>query len=237
MSRLPQVFPIALSSLAWRIGLCALLILSQGNRVLAQANGSADYRAYTLKYKSAAEVEPALRQALASQAAGAGTHLVFDARTNQLLLRGPEAAQQIAREWIASVDRPSAPQPLPPPQTTTPTTDKPLVQPYPCPRPQLGQVAQQLRGVYAESTGVRVAVDDQGSQLFILASPAVHADIQRRLAAMGILAARPVAPAAEAARPATRQEQFVALSHSRIEQVEPKLRELLGARLRPVEPR
>ena len=235
MTRLLQVIRIALSASCWCAGLGVLVILACGVGAHAQGNGSAEYKVYSLKYKTAAEVERTLGQMLASQ--GPAVHLVADARTNQILLRGPDSAQQIARQLIDSVDRPPTPALAPQsPVAAAAAAEGSVVEAYTCPRARLAEVADRLRGAYGETTGVRVAVDDPTSQLFVLAPPSVHADIRRQLVAMGLRAETP----ADSPRPteaAVPRERFVPLAHSRVEQIEPKLRELLGPRLRPVENR
>ena len=72
---------------------CALL-LAACPAVRAESE-SAEYQVYPLKYKAAAEVEKILGDMLANS--GPAVHLVADAKANQILLRGPEKAQQIAR--------------------------------------------------------------------------------------------------------------------------------------------
>ncbi|MCX7426828.1 MAG: hypothetical protein NTW96_14520 [Planctomycetia bacterium] len=235
MIRLLQVIRIALSASCWRAGLGVLVILACGVGAHAQGNGSAEYKVYSLKHKTAAEVERTLGQMLAGQ--GPAVHLVADTRTNQILLRGPDSAQQIARQLIDSVDRPPTPALAPQaPVAAAAAAESSVVEAYTCPRARLAEAADRLRGAYGETTGVRVAVDDPTSQLFVLAPPSVHADIRRQLVAMGLRAETP----ADSPRPteaAVPRERFVPLAHSRVEQIEPKLRELLGPRLRPVENR
>jgi len=69
----------------------------------------AGYEVYQLHHKSAADVEKVLADLLRDRAPQ--THLVVDPRSNRLLLRGPDEAQQIARQLIDSLDRPMVPAP------------------------------------------------------------------------------------------------------------------------------
>ena len=86
-----------------------------------QPTATAEYQVYQLRYKPVAEVEPILRDMLPE--AGTTAHLIADPRSHQLLLRGPDSVQQIARQLIDSIDRPPA----------GPVAHRPMVRGYPCP--------------------------------------------------------------------------------------------------------
>jgi type II secretion system protein D len=197
----------------------------------ATSNTTAEHKVYTLRHKAAAEVERMLAQMLSEL--GQTTHLASDARANQILLRGPEEAQRIARQLIDSVDRP-------PVRSAAATT--PVIRAYPCPRDRLSDLSNHLRRLYRVGDGIRVAVDTPTSRLFVLAPPNIHEEISRRLAELGGLATGGVLASTKPPSPKPRaetepRERFVALIHSRVEKLEPMLRDLLSPRLRPVEDR
>ncbi len=234
---MPRTVVVALPALACHAGIFLLLATMTIQNALAQTP-SAQYQVYTLRHQSAAEVEKTLAQMLSDF--GDQTHLVSDQRTNQILLRGPQKAQTIARALIESIDHP----PTPPATPATPV--KTTVMTYRCPADQLDAVAQELRMQYAGMDNVRIATDQTNRQLFVLAPETIHPRIERRLETMGVgrgprlsppqsppqLSAQRLTRPLAAAQPLLR-EQFVPLVHSRIEEVENKMLDLLGNRLRP----
>jgi type II secretion system protein D len=159
---------------------------------------------------------------------GEAAHVVADLRRNQVLLRGPEKAHQIARQLIDSVDRP--------PGGTA--TAKPEVKAYRCAKDRLARVVAELRLRYAEHEGVRIASDPESSQVLVLAPPHVHEMIARELSAVGVPGAGGNAGAGGEAGPKSLAkqvpgEEVVGLAHSRVERIESQLRQLLGSRLEP----
>ena len=201
--------------------ICAPVILALCGSAFGQAGTKAQYEVYSLKHKPVAEVEKMLAEMLADLSAE--THLVADPRANQILLRGPQQAQQIARQLIQSVDRPAA----------GPAAEKPAVKGYSCPKGRLADVANSLRALYSGRRDVRIAADPKAARLMILAPAEVHKALPRQLAALGAqVAGDGTAPTP--APPVAPKEQFVALAHGRVEGIEPKLRGLFGSRLRPM---
>jgi len=181
-----------------------------------------EYQVYPLRHKPVAEVERLLREMLAD--VEATTHVVADLRRNQILIQGPEKAQQIARQLIDSVDRAPAPR----------VPAKPVVKAYPCPAAQLTQTADRLRLQYGDRPGVRVATDAATSQLLVLAPPEVQLKIAEKLADSPVETVR-VQAAARSPAVQVPEERFVSLAHSRVDRIEPQLRRLLGSRLEPLE--
>lgn len=185
---------------------------------------AAEYQVYRLKHKAAADVEKILTEMLAGT--GKATHVVADVKANQILVRGPEKAQQAARHLIESIDRPAA----------RPVEDaKPLVRSYPCQGRQAEMLAQ-LRSVYASREDVRAAVDPQSGALIVLAPAAVHAEIAQRILPAAQAAPRELRPATNALA-AESTERFVTLTHTRASDAETTLRELFRERLLPLPPR
>lgn len=225
MRRILGVTSVALSVCRRVACLAALTVLACGPSALAQVGTKGDYQAYRLTYKPVAEVKQMLAEMLSDL--GDQTHLVADAQTNQILLRGPSEAQEIARRLIESVDRPPAAGAV----VNLPAT-KSVVQSYPCAADRLDQAAQRLRSMFSAS-GARIAMDSQTRQLLVLAPPAVHTMVRQELERMGVAArAMPATPPTPATPPqAGPHEQFVPLTHSPIDRIESKLFALIGNRL------
>jgi len=161
----------ALVALCWVALAAALVGLWRGVPAHAQSGSAAEYQIYPVRHKAVAEVEGMLAELLRDL--GAETHLVADERGNQILLRGPAKAQQIARQLIETVDRPP-PTPL--------AEGKSVLKAYRCPPDRLVETADRLRAAFAENGNVRVAADPQTSQLLIVAPPGVQDAIARELA-------------------------------------------------------
>ena len=82
----------------WPVCACALVILWIGYSVFAQTHAAAQFRVYSLKYKSARDVEKLLVEMLADS--DSKTRIVADMRQNQLLVQGSERVQETARRLI-----------------------------------------------------------------------------------------------------------------------------------------
>jgi len=227
------------------VGVWAWIFLTLGMTCMgwSQAPAPSDYRAYPLKYKTAADMERMLRDVLPGL--GTTTHLMADAQTNQILLRGPQQAHQIAKQLIDSSDLA---------ESTVPA-EQPIVKTYRCDATRLQQTADRIRTTFA-TFGVRVAIDPRSPQLMVLAPPSVHNLIARQLAVGALPASsgtapRPlpkpnvvaVGPQVSQAERAFRQtlaahearkEEFVRLANAEVGLVEARLRDLLGARLEPL---
>lgn len=100
------------ASLPW-VGSLRLLLggaLLAGICLTARAQpttAATDYQVYALKHKPVADVERALSAMLSGY--GTAVHLVSDARSGRILVRGPEPAQQVARQVIETIDQPTDP--------------------------------------------------------------------------------------------------------------------------------
>ena len=197
---------------------------------VADAQSAAEYQVYPLKHTTAAEVEKVLGEMLANS--GPAVHLVADAKTNQILLKGPEKAQQIARELLASIDRPPA-------RSAPAVTTRPIVRTYSVEKDLVGQTADRLRTAYARRDDVRVAAEPSSGRLFVRAPPAVQEEIAHQLGTAEDRQSDPraVVGTAEPAaamhggpeeRPSS---QLFALRRLSTEQMETRLRELFGPRL------
>ncbi len=207
----------------WLVTAGVLLSLALGGEALSQGEASGEYRAYPLKHKAAADLEKVLKELLGSS--GESTDMLVDRAKNQLLIRGPEAAQQIARQLIESLDRP--------PQAPLAAPAKPQVKSYRCVEGREAETVARLRTLFGPRGDVRVAADPQSGQILVVAPAEVQAEIPRHIPAPpapGTLAARSVR-SGDGSQSAS---VFVALSRVATAQAETALRELFGGRLVPV---
>ena len=201
---------------------CALVAVAFFSWVSADSGGG-HYEAYTLRYKKAADVEAQLVELLRHSTPK--PHVVADPRDNQLLVRGSEAAHQIAKQFIQSVDRPPVAQTRP--QST------PFVNGYHAARDRLAETAARLHARYAGRGDVRVTTDAGTSQILVLAPPDVHQAIASELTSPAVMDTPTPARRTPAPRPQF-AEQTVRLSQVPIDRFENQFRQLLGSRLEPV---
>ena len=133
--RLRRVLQQLSTSASVRYGaLCVLLLLMFWGWISIGAEGGS-YQAFPLQHKKAAEIQPLLTPLL--QNLQPPPHLIADSQGNQILLRGSDKAQQIVRQFLASVDRPPAGIAD---RASGPTFGhEPVVQGYPVPREQLAE--------------------------------------------------------------------------------------------------
>lgn len=204
--------------------LCCLVVLVLAaivsNRAPAQEAASAEYQVYSVRHKPVRDVERMLIELLGNF--GDRTHLVADPGKNQLLLRGPDAAQQVARQLIQSVDRP-APRAVP-----TKRKSQPEVKAY-----QLNR-ADEIKRRFGDQI-LRVAVDEETSQLLVLALAETHVQIAQHFQdpILQPRFANETVPT-QVSEEQPPREMFVSLRNSKVDDVVPMLRRLFGQRLQPV---
>lgn len=214
------------------LGLLATLA-TVGN---AWSQTSAEYQVYPLKHKHAPEVEKLLGQMLAGQES---THVVADAQRNQILLRGPADAQQIARQLIESVDQPAPVQPV----------SKPVVRTYTVDASRLNELADAIRSQYSAQGTVRIAAEPAGSRLLVLAPTEIHEQIAQKLTGATLQGEpKPPARSLPLQTPALgggpqppgqvppqvlepSKQQFIPVVHNRVDQLDVRIRQVLGSRL------
>jgi len=202
------------------------LVLCGG--AFAQGEAKSEYQAYPLRHKAAADLEKVLKELLVGS--GESTDLLVDGQKNQILIRGPQTAQQIARQLIESLDRP--------PEARPPAPAKPVVRSYRCTEGRQAETVARLRTLYGARGDVRVAADPQSGQVLVVAPAEVHAEIPRHVPAPD--PGRSPGPGGAAPSPSPRtdangeaRELSVGLAHLTAGQVETTLRELFGGRLAP----
>jgi len=204
---------------------CALVILAFLGWVSANS-GAGQYEAYPLNHKRVTDVERQLVELV--RHLEPTPHVVADARTNQILLRGSEEAHRIAKQFVDSIDHP----PVQPPRTEPKPTS--VVKGYRCPMNRLSETAAQLQRRYGTNREVRVTTDAGTSQVIVLAPPDVHTRIAAELAGSSMVRS------ASAGTPQRLPAEFgpiehtIELAHVPIARFETQLRQLLGSRLEPV---
>ncbi len=99
---------LALLDMHWPARFCAPLALCLWcGFALAEGQPTpGGFKSYSLRHKSSAEVGRMLSELL-----GRDAEMIVDARANRILVRGPEKAQQVARQLIAAVDQDARSQP------------------------------------------------------------------------------------------------------------------------------
>jgi hypothetical protein len=199
------------------LGTLLLVVLALWGWISNGAEGGS-YQAFALRHKKAAEVEPLLLPLLRNVTPP--PHVIADSQNNQILLRGSDQAQQIVRQFLASVDR------LPSPAATQPrATATPVVQGYPVARDQLAAVAARLETQLRAHPEARFTTDPDTSQVIVLAPPEVQALVAAELGQTQQIApsdpgTRPWAvglPATVPARPAVRSLQLTRVPLARLE--------------------
>lgn len=220
------------ASLAVRYSaLAALLLLALWGWISIGAEGGS-YDAFPLRHKTAADVEPLLTPLLSSLQPP--PHVIVDSQGNQILVRGSEQARKIVRQFVDSVDRPSASvSGRTTARTTAPSQSAtPVVRAYPVPRNQLAEVAARLEARFRTRPDARLTTDPDTSQVVVLAPPDVQAQVAGELnrpleqgstAAAGVPAVLPV----------RRAETSLQLTRVPLARVELQLRQMLGSRLEP----
>lgn len=222
MSRFDAMRSFLAALVGWGFALALLVGLGHAS---AASPPEGAYQAYALQHKRASDVERVLTEMLRN--AGIPAHLVVDARGNQLLVRGSETAQKIARELIATVDRAPA--------------AEPVVRLYAVEPGALAGTAERVRRQFADSAGqVVVSTDAETSQLIVLAPAEAHKEIAKLVAAEKTAPSRPAAsipPREDVAGQPVRQaslvatEEFVPMPNLGVRRAEARLRELYAARL------
>lgn len=216
---------------------------------LGQETGDV-FQAYPLRHAQAAEVEPQLVRLLSGLPAP--PEIISEARGNRLLVRGTPQAQQMVRQFLATLDQPARK-----------VEEAATLKAYPV-AGDLAATARQLQTAYAAQAEVRIATDARTGQLLVLAPPQVHAEIARQLggtpaantppaatpstmlpAAAPLVgppqAAAPVTAAAQYARPADvvaagrPLHTTVNLRNSNWDQIARALGELMPGRLSPLQ--
>jgi len=216
---------------ALRYGALGTLLLLALWAWISSGAESVSYQAFPLRHKQAAEVEPLLAPLL--RGLQPPPHVIADAQGNQILLRGSEQAQQIVRQFVASVDRPAARSPLPTPARSP--SAAPVVQGYPVPRGQLAELAARLEAQLRDRPEARLTSDPDTSQVIVLAPPEVQALVAGELRRWGV-AGSVRAAGSPAVLPARRAERALQLTRIPLGRIEVQLRQMLGSRLEPRPP-
>jgi type II secretion system protein D len=193
----------------------------------AQTAGDGGFLPYALRFTPAAEAEQALGKLLPP-----GAEVIADAKLNRVLVRGPQAVQDLARSTLASLDQPRTPQPAPQAPVAAP-----VLKVYPARSGNTLAAADWLRSQFNAAAGVRVAGDTRSGQVLVYAPAEVQPQVAARLAQMpdpiptSVTLSAP--PATSAPRVAAGQafSQVVPLRLQTAQQLENTLVKTLGDRL------
>lgn len=219
------------------LALAAVLVLLPSPAAQAQTAGDGGFQPYPLRYTQAAEAEQALGKLLPP-----GAEVIADAKLNRVLIRGPQPVHELARNTLASLDRPPQSAPL----AAVPTA--PVLKIYPARSGNALAAADWLRNQFHAAAGVRVAGDPRSGQVLVYAPAEVHPHVAARLAQMPepvpagasmpiVPATAPTAPTATAAptmprvAPGQPFSQVVPLRLQTAQQLEYTLAKTLGDRL------
>ncbi len=198
---------------------CGLLCALAWPPLVLSAAGAPRTEAYGLRHAAAHELEPTLLAMLGAWAAQA--QVSVDRQQNQLLVVGPPAVQEVARQLVAALDVPGG--------DAAPAT-APVLQAYPFRGADLKSAATRLEAqLQSLEPAARVTGDERTAQLLVWAAAATQREAAERLALLEAAPARQATPGPEAA------ERFSALplAHHRVDQVEVVLREMFAGRLWP----
>ncbi|MCL4204927.1 MAG: hypothetical protein KJ000_20805 [Pirellulaceae bacterium] len=188
------------------------------------ADDTETYRAYPLRHKQVADVEPKLTGLMRDFKPE--PQIVVDQRGNQILVRGSAQAHEIARQFLESIDRAAVPPDEPQPA---------VVRGYRIEPQRLNGVFRDLQARYGDRPQVRLTSDPATSQVIALAPPDVHASIAAELKSPPATMAA-AAPARLPQMPSASTEtaeQTVAVTKIPLTRMEQQLRHLLGSRLEP----
>ena len=190
-----------------------------------------DFQPYPLQYVLAGDITPTLATVLPE-----GTEVVADRQANRVLVRGPAESQEIAQRVVKSLDQVDSAQP----KASDAPGDEPVLKAYRCPPGKAEEVANALRAEFGSAAGARIVPEQRTSQVLVVASPAIHAQIAGRLAGTQatVVVPRsgqgrsPAGPGtAGSASPQATGPSDIQLRNSTAEQIEAVLVGALGSRL------
>jgi general secretion pathway protein D len=208
------------------ISLCLLVTAGAWSPwAFGQSARKGEYEVYPCRYKPAHDVEKLLSDLLP---ADPSVHLVVDAKSNALLLRGPAEAQQIAKTLLQHVDRPDA-------APTNSQPDTTVVKAYDVPAADLDRSLGVVRALCGQRRDVKATSSRDTHQIIVLAPPELHAVIAARLAqgfAPSPASPDEVAPADSPTPSSADTERVLPLRALDAEGIEQRLIALFGRRLR-----
>ncbi|MBN1855171.1 MAG: hypothetical protein JW829_20740 [Pirellulales bacterium] len=213
------------------------------------------YIAYPLKNIAASKLEPVLREMLGPW--HQSTRLVVDPQSNQILLHAPTEAHRVAERLIRDADhRPPDGLTQRAEHSSRPAQDPCELKTYRIRSGSPSNILSQLRWNNATNPSIRMAVNDESMQLFVLAPASVHEELGKDTN-LELISSRPsdrskspspanpdpanpdpvvlqegVATNQPRVWPAPNQSQWVPLDRSGADEVAKKLCELVGSQLR-----
>jgi general secretion pathway protein D len=186
----------------------------------AQQLTPSGYRPYPLRHASAEQIVQQVRDVVGGL--GEKAEVLVDRQMNRLLIQGSDEVQRLAAQTLSALDRPA-------PADNGAAKAQPVVRAYRIAAEDLEATAADLRRRWPDTDAVRIASDVRGSQIVVVATPAVQAEISQKLAPQtGVhqAAAGPAPPPGSLAR------RNLSLKHISWASLEDSLRRLWGAQLR-----
>ena len=153
------------------LGCFTLVVGACSMGLLAQTGGTGEYAVYPCRHKPVQTVEKLLRDLLPTDAS---VHLVADAKSNSLLLRGPREVQTLAKSLVDQVDRPA-------PAVANEKPEPAVVKTYNVPAAELDRGAATVQAVCGNRSDVKITASRETGQLIVLAPSDLHAAIAARL--------------------------------------------------------
>jgi len=186
-----------IQSISYFFLLSATFLLSSVTlQAQAPSAGQADgMRSYSLKYVQAA----AAANHVQSMIAPGRAQLYYDASRNQVVVRGDDQVQQVVYQILQDIDQPAEAQPVATPPAAAPPAVAPsgnTVRGYPVSLDQIPHVAAELSRRFPANLGVRIVPDTRTGQVVVIASDAIHRQIEQMFAPQQPIAATPAATAA-----------------------------------------
>jgi type II secretion system protein D len=201
--------------------ICALVVgVREVPSAAGQSTAPADHGfiPYRLTHQAADALEPLLAQLIAPYRDQC--EMVVDARTNQILIQGPEHVQRIVHQFVDQADRPRSMR----------QSAQPVLRVYRIAAGDLAKAEFEVRAAYASDRQVSVATDGASGQMFVLAPPAIHAELETRYEAADSKS-RPEQDDAIGSTAPGRVEMQVVPRHRHAVALEVQLKQLLGDRL------
>jgi len=200
--------------------LVATLVVAAAAASSAQQLTPSGYRPYPLRHASAEQIVLQVRDVVGGL--GGKAEVLVDHQMNRLLIQGSDEVHRLAAQTLSALDRPAT-------TDAAPAKDQPVVRAYRIAAEDLEATAADLRRRWPDTDAVRIAPDVRGSQIVVVASPAVQAEISQRLAQQTGAQQAAVGPPPPPGSLARRNLSLKQVSWASLED---SLRRLWGAQLR-----
>jgi len=146
----------------------------------AQQPGARGFQAYTVENISPADAERDLSRLFVNW--GEKVEIIADATYHRVLVNGSPKAQELVRQTLAALDKPSVTKPV----------AEPVLKSYPFATGDVTQITAAWQAQTAGQKNVKIAADARTRQVIVIAPPEVHAVLERQAAAPGVT--QPILP-------------------------------------------